>query len=72
MIIIKLVRVTCVDAVGNNHPFFDQIDGTHFAVEEIRLAQHLADRVDDGGYVEIAGGDFMEHGCEQKEVFAVD
>ena len=51
MIIIKLVGVGSVDAVGNNHPFFDQIDGTHFAVEEIRLAQHLADRVDDGGYV---------------------
>src|SRR5574337_584321 len=72
MIVVKLMGMACVDAVGDYDLFLRQIDGSYLAVEKIGPAEHLADRVDDGGDVEVAGGHLMEHRREEKKVLAVD
>src|SRR3989304_291681 len=55
MVVVKLMGMACVDAVGNHNALVRQIDGSYFAVEKVWAVKHLADRVDDGGEVEVAG-----------------
>jgi hypothetical protein len=41
-------------------------------MEEFRMPQKLADWIYDVRNVEVARGDFVKHGSEQEEVFAIN
>ena len=71
MIVRQIVRMARVDTVAHRDPFVVQVDGIDFAVEKIGPLQELADRVDDGRDVEIAGRDLVQHRREQEKVVAV-
>src|SRR6266436_4398681 len=49
-----------------------QVDRLNFAFKESNVPQHLTDRVDDMGYIEVACRYFMKHRREQEEVFLTD
>src|ERR1700739_4900967 len=53
------------------HDLSFKIDRFHFTGEEIDSLQELPDGTDDIGEIEIAGGDFVQHRCKQKEVVAI-
>src|SRR5215469_921580 len=61
-----------IEAMGNYDPLLFEINLVYFPCQEVHTAQHFADRIDDGCEIQIAGGDFVKHGCEQEKVLTID
>jgi hypothetical protein len=61
-----------VVSVRHRHLARPQIDRLHVADEDVRSLQQGANRADDVGDVEIAGGHLVEHRCKEEEVVVAD
>src|SRR5262252_1951140 len=61
-----------IEAMGNNDPLLFEINLVYFPCQEVHTAQHLADRIHDRCEIQIAGGDFVKHRCEQEKVLTID
>ena len=72
MVIFDLMNMSCAGAVRCDYLARGKIDPFHFTVEEASVFQHLPDRVDDMGYVDVARCDLVEHRCEEKEILPID
>ena len=70
MIVVDRVGVT-VEPMRNNHLLLLKIDVLDFATEEIYVANHFANWIDDISQVQIACCDLVQHRCEEKEVLAI-
>src|SRR6266853_2244761 len=64
--------IVAIKAVENSYRPVSQIDTLDFAVDEINLPQDFAHGIDDVSEVQVAGGDFVQHWCEQEKIFFTD
>jgi hypothetical protein len=58
--------------VPDANGFVGEVDALHVGVEEADVAEHFAEGVDDVGEVDVAGGDFVEHGSKENGIFTAD
>src|SRR5262249_4159147 len=71
MVVTQLVGVA-IAAMREHHPARLEVDRGHLALDEFHPMEERPDRADDVRDVEVAGGDLVEHGCEEEEVLAID
>ena len=71
MIVFDRVRMP-IEPMRDRDAFVCDIDALHVADEKAHVPQHLADRVDDIGQIEIARRDLVQHRGEEEEVLATD
>src|SRR5215469_12529157 len=61
-----------IEAMGNNDPLLFEINLVYLPCQKLHTPQHFADRIHDGCEIQIAGGDFVKHWCEQEKVLTID
>src|SRR5262245_33045752 len=71
MIVFNRVRVV-IEAMRNNDLLFLEVNLLHFAAEEIHAANHLANRINDIGQIQIARRDLVQHRSKEKKVLAIN
>jgi len=70
VIVWKLVMVM-IKSVRHGHKLAFQIDGFNVSREKADPPQKLSHGIHDVGEIEIAGGNFVQHRSEQKEIIPV-
>src|SRR5206468_1049901 len=71
VVVLKRMAVTFAPMMHGDSSGLE-IDGLHFACEELNAFEQFTERVHDVGHVEIRGSDLVKHGSKQDEVVAVD
>jgi hypothetical protein len=61
-----------LESVRQRQPVVGKVDVLHFAGKQLRFPQEFPGRVDDGGQIQIARGDLVQHWCEEEEVVPID
>src|SRR5438876_9007834 len=61
-----------IEAVGDDDLLAGKVDRLDLASKEAHPLEHLAHGVDYSREIEIARRHFVQHGCEEKEVLAID
>jgi hypothetical protein len=53
-----------VRSVGYDNFVFHNVDRSNFSFEEVNIAEHLPNGIDDVGQIKIARRYFMKHRCK--------
>src|SRR5262249_3429157 len=59
-------------SMGDENFLSGKVNAIDFTSKEVYPPQHLADRIHDGGEIQVAGRNLVQHGREQEEVVAID
>src|SRR6266404_918299 len=71
LIVLNPMRVA-LEPVRQSQFIVTKVDVLDLAREKLHFPQELSHRVGDGGQLQIARGNLVQHRCEQKEVVAID
>jgi hypothetical protein len=71
MIVLQQMSVS-VKSVRDHDSTLRQVDRPNLTFKESYVPQHLANRIDDMGYIEVACRYFVKHWREQEEIFLTD
>src|SRR5262245_19664201 len=70
VVVLKLV-VMMITAVGDLDQPGLEVNAFDIALKELNTLKKLADRIHDVRHVQVAGRNFVKHGCEEEKVVVV-